>query len=217
MHASYAALLLAASFIAPGLAAAILPWPEGPAPHRPAPPPALPAAADEPPVMPRYDKDRALLLPERYREWVFAGSSLGLSYDASAGSHEMFNHVLIEPTAYRHFVRTGEFREGTMFVLLLHGADSGVLPGRRGQFAGEIHGVEMAVKDKTRTPEGWAYYGFGGMGGTPATSAQPASGCVNCHKQHGARDNVFLQFYPTLAQAAGVKVDAKRAAGPGPR
>jgi hypothetical protein len=166
--------------------------------------------------MPQYDKDRALLLPERYREWVFAGASLGLGYDTAPGGHEMFNEVLIEPTAYRHFVKTGEFREGTMFVLLLQGADAGVLPGRRGRFAGEIHGVEMAVKDRTRTPEGWAYYGFGGMGDAPARSAQPETGCANCHKQHGARDNVFLQFYPMLAQAAGVKVDLKRVAPTAP-
>jgi hypothetical protein len=197
----------AVAMLAPVLAAAIVPWSDGPAP-----PASAPAATADAPVMPQYDKDRALLLPERYREWVFAGSSLGLSYDTAAGDHEMFNQVLIEPTAYRHFVKTGEFREGTMFVLLLQGTDSGVLPGRRGQFAGEIHGVEMAVKDKTRTPEGWAYYGFGGMGGAPAKSGQPQAGCHNCHKQHGARDNVFLQFYPMLAQAAGVKVDLKRVA-----
>jgi hypothetical protein len=203
----------AVAILAPALAAAIFPWSDAPAR------PPAPGAADAPdtPVMPQYDKDRALLLPERYREWVFAGSSLGLSYDTAAGDHEMFNHVLIEPTAYRHFVKTGEFREGTMLVLLLQGTDSGVLPGRKGRFAGDIHGVEMAVKDRTRTPEGWAYYGFGGMGGAPAKSAQPASGCVNCHKQHGARDNVFLQFYPLLAQAAGVKVDLRRVPAPAAR
>ena len=34
---------------------------------------------------------------------------------------QMFNTTLIEPTAYKHFVDTGEFREGTMLVLLLQG------------------------------------------------------------------------------------------------
>src|SRR5689334_20354140 len=97
----------AIAILAPALAAAIVPWSDGPA----RPPAAAVAAADDAPVMPRYDKDRALLLPDRYREWVFAGASLGLSYDTSAGGHEMFNEVLIEPTAYRHFVKTGEFRE----------------------------------------------------------------------------------------------------------
>lgn len=165
-------------------------------------------------VMPQYDKDRALLLPENYLEWVFVGSSLGLSYSESAGSHEMFNETLMEPTAYRHFVKTGEFREGTQFVLILHGAERAVLPGRRGQFAGDVHGVEMAVKDRTRTPEGWAYYGFGGMGGSLEKTSQPepAGSCFSCHKAHAARDNVFLQFYPLLAKTAGIKVPVKRAA-----
>jgi hypothetical protein len=167
--------------------------------------------------MPRYDAHRALLLPANYREWVFVGSSLGLSYDTAAADHEMFHETLMEPTAYRHFVKTGEFREGTMLVLMLHGIDSGVLPGRRGRFAGELHGVEMAVKDKARVETGWAYYNFGGMGGRTNEAAQPeGSGCASCHKAHAARDNVFIQFYPLLADAAGVKVPIQRAtAAPG--
>jgi hypothetical protein len=192
----------------PALAAVALPWSGQP---QPAPAASAPAAGGA--VMPRYGADRALLLPENYREWVFVGSSLGLSYDAEPSDHEMFHETLMEPTAYRHFVKTGEFREGSMFALLLHGAEQGVLPGRRGQFAGDVHGVEMAVKDRTRTAEGWAYYGFGGMGGATAASAQPApaSACFTCHKQHAARDNVFLQFYPLLAEAAKVKVPIQRA------
>ena len=197
------------TLLVPALAAVVVPWGTWEAPSAGK---AAPGAAEA--VMPRYAADRALLLPEHYREWVFVGSSLGLSYDAGPSDHEMFHETLMEPTAYRHFVKTGEFRDGSMFVLMLHGAEKGVLPGRRGQFAGEVHGVEMAVKDKTRTPEGWAYYGFGGMGGATATSAQPApaSACFSCHKQHAARDNVFLQFYPLLAQAANVKVPITRAA-----
>ena len=191
----------AAVFAVPVLAAVAvpaLPWP------RPSPQPATAGPAAETPVMPAYDKGRALRLPDGYRQWVFVGSSLGLSYDAAAPDHEMFNHTLMEPTAYRYFVETGEFREGTMFVLMLHGAARAVLPGRRGQFAGDIHGVEMAVKDRTRTPEGWAYYGFGGMGSIARTAQPEGTGCFNCHKTHAARDNVFLQFYPLLAEAAHI-------------
>ena len=191
--------LWAAILAAPVLAAVampVLPWPEPPAK------PTAAASAAESPVVPTYDGNRALRLPDDYRQWVFVGSSLGLSYDASAPDHEMFNETLMEPTAYQHFVNTGEFREGTMFVLMLHGIERAVLPGRRGQFAGALHGVEMAVKDRTRTPEGWAYYGFGGMGSIARTAQPEGIGCFNCHKTHAARDNVFLQFYPLLAEAA---------------
>lgn len=208
MHATWTLTLLV-----PAIAAAAVPWGAWKEPSL-----TETAPAAEEVVMPRYGADRALQLPERYREWVFIGSSLGLSYDTGPAEHEMFHETLMEPTAYRHFVKTGEFRDGSMFVLMLHGVESGVLPGRRGRFAGEVHGVEMAVKDQARTPEGWAYYGFGGMGGATSKTAQPeaARSCYNCHKQHAARDNVFLQFHPLLAQAAGVKVPLERVRDPLP-
>ena len=65
----------------------------------------------------------------------------------------------------------------------------------------------MAVKDRAHTPEGWAYYGFGGMGGAirSTATASPKSNCYSCHSEHAARDNVFLQFYPLLAEAVGLK------------
>ena len=160
-------------------------------------------------VMPQYDKSGALILPADYRRWVMIGSSLDLSYaetPAQAG-HQMFMHTLMEPTAHKAFVETGKFREGTMFVLLLQGVADKVMPARNGQFAGDVHGVEMAVKDRAHTPEGWAYYGFGGPGGairTTATAA-PKNNCYSCHVEHAQRDNVFLQFYPLLAEAAGLK------------
>jgi Cytochrome P460 len=157
-------------------------------------------------VMPQYDKDRNLMLPADYRQWIVAGSSLGLSYaEGGAQGHQMFNTTLIEPSAYRHFVDTGEFREGTMFALILQGIGTNATPARQGQFATDVHVVEMAVKDTTRVPEGWAYYGFGGpmTGGYRTASApQPKSNCYDCHVKHAARDNVFMQFYGLLNEAA---------------
>ena len=169
-------------------------------------------------VMPTYDAQGQLILPQDWRRWVFAGSSLGLSYaqggPATAGM-EMFHETLMEPTAYQHFVNTGMFREGTMLVLALHGTGEGVLPARRGRFAAELHGVEMAVKDSTRRPEGWAYYNFGGMSGIRNTAqAMPKASCYGCHIEHAKRDNVFLQFYPLLEDVAPRPVAAHGAAAP---
>ena len=163
-----------------------------------------PVAASPAKAMPKYDATRNLLLPSDYRTWVLAGSSLGLSYSeggAQGAGMQMFNTTLIEPTAYRHFVETGEFRDGTMMVLLLQGIGTNALPARRGQFATDAHGIEMAVKDTSRVPEGWAYYNFGGsmMGGLRTSAApQPKASCYNCHIEHAARDNVFMQFYQML-------------------
>jgi YHS domain-containing protein len=149
---------------------------------------------------------------------VFVGSSLGLSYaqggPATAGM-EMFHETLMEPTAYDHFAKTGTFREGTQFVLVLHGTGEGVLPARRGRFAAELHGVEMAVKDSSRRPEGWGYYNFGGMNGLRTTAqAMPKESCYSCHIEHAKRDNVFLQFYPLLAEVAPRPVAAHSDSSP---
>jgi YHS domain-containing protein len=154
-------------------------------------------------AMPQYDQNGALKLPESYRQWVFVGSSLGLSYSEGQSGMEMFHETLMEPTAYKHFVESGTFREGTMLALILHGTGESVMPARRGRFASDVHGVEMAVKDSLHRPEGWAYYNFGGMNGIRAiVQAMPKDSCYNCHVQHAKRDNVFLQFYPLLAEAA---------------
>jgi cytochrome P460 len=164
---------------------------------------AEPAAAAA--VMPQYDTDRNLKLPGDYRQWILVGSSLGLSYSEGQTAHQMFNTTLMEPSAYRHFVQTGQFREGTMLALILQGIGTNALPARQGQFATDVHMVEMAVKDSARVPEGWAYYAFGGPmagGYRAAASPQAKASCFNCHVEHAARDNVFMQFYGLLSEVA---------------
>ena len=159
--------------------------------------------------MPVYDRDGALQLPPDYLRWTLVGTSLGLSYNEETPRRESFNHTLMEPTSYDHFVRTGEFREGTMLALLVRGTENDAMPARHGRFAADVFAVELAVKDSSRVDEGWAYYDFGG-GDRARTSAQPFptnQGCYTCHVDHAARDNVFLQFYPLLADAAGLTLD----------
>ena len=166
--------------------------------------PAAPAMSRD--VMPRYDANRNLVLPDDYRRWVPIGSALGLSYaEGGQGGHQMFNTTLMEPGAYRHFVETGTFREGAMFALIGQGVGTNATPAREGRFATDVHTVEIAVKDSKRLPESWAYYTFGGpmMGGyRPTAAPQPKSNCFTCHAEHAARDNVFLQFYGLLNEAA---------------
>ncbi len=157
---------------------------------------------------PQYEASGQLRLPDDYRRWVLIGSSTGLTYGPGAAGHQMFGTTLMEPTAYDHYVRTGTFREGTMFALVMQGIGSGVMPARNGQFASDVHVVEMAVKDSTRTPEGWAYYDFGGPmgGGYRATAApQAKEACYACHVEHAKTDNVFTQFYGLLGEARSAR------------
>ena len=148
---------------------------------------------------PAYDATGALLRPQGYRSWIFVGASLGLSY--SEGSHETgpgeFHHVYLRPESYEAFRRTGRFPDKTVLVLELHEAAQKVAPSRHGLFEGRRVALEAAVKDVERFPDGWAYFSFGDGSKSTATPF-PRSRCFDCHRQHAASDNVFVQFYPVL-------------------
>jgi len=160
-----------------------------------------PAATPRMTSGPEYDPAGALRRPEGYREWVFVGASLGLSYRegaAPSGPGE-FHHVYIRPESYAAFLRTGSFPDRTMLVLELHEAAQKVAPSLHGLFEGQRVALEVAVKD-TRLPDGWGYFGFGD-GSLATATAHPRAACFECHRQHAAADNVFVQFYPVLRDA----------------
>ena len=160
------------------------------------------AASEEPgfagPGAPRYDAGGALLRPEGYRQWVFVGASLGLSYAAGAPDPGpgAFHNVYVRPESYDTFLRTGRFPDRTVLVLELYEAAEKVAPSRHGRFEGKRIAVEAAVKD-TRLVDGWGYFSFGD-GSVPAARAFPRGACFECHREHAAVDNVFVQFSPVL-------------------
>lgn len=156
---------------------------------------APPAAASNVPA-PAYDGTGALLRPSGYRKWVFAGASLGLSY-GERGGDDQFHHVYLRPESYDAFRRTGRFPEKTVLVLELYEAAQKVAPSRHGRFEGKRMSLEVAVKDRERFPEGWAYFSFGD-GSRRTATAFPRTDCFNCHRQNAKTDNVFVQFYPVL-------------------
>jgi hypothetical protein len=147
---------------------------------------------------PVYDASGALLRPEGYRECVFVGASLGLSYaeGASDDGHGEIHNVYLRPEAYQHYRRTGRFPDRTVLVLELFEAASKVAPSKHGLFEGRRTALEAAVKD-TRLPDGWAYFSFGD-GSEARSRAAPRRSCFACHVEHAAVDNVFVQFYPVL-------------------
>ena len=153
---------------------------------------------------PAFEGKTTLLRPVNYREWVFVGSSLGLSYAQNASSAgDMYHNVYIKPEAYREFAKTGKFPEGTVLAMEMASADTKKEPALHGSFESEFIGLEVAVKDSSRFPGGgWAYFNFsGGPGSQYRDKAEPfpaSAGCVACHKQNAATDNVFTQFYPVL-------------------
>ena len=156
---------------------------------------------------PVFEGKTTLLRPVNYREWVFVGSSLGLSYAQNPGANagEMYHNVYIKSEAYREFAKTGKFPEGTVLAMELASSDTKKEPGLQGSFEKELIGLEVAVKDSSRFESGWAYFNFTNrQGSSYLDKAEPfpaSAGCVACHKQRGETDNVFTQFYPVLRAA----------------
>ena len=167
-------------------------------------------------VTPTYTDDGALVLPTDYREWIFVGSSLGLSYFGAEPPSRapVFHHVYMQPEAYRHYVETGTFPEKTMLVMENYSAgtkennttapileDKAEFQNLHGQFEDKRVGLEVALKDSETFEDGWAYFNFTrGAGLAESAKAFPKSTCWDCHDAHAADDNVFVQFYPVLRE-----------------
>jgi hypothetical protein len=155
-----------------------------------------------------FEGKNTLLRPEGYREWVFVGSSLGLSYAQNPAptrneSSELYHNVYINPAAYREFSKTGKFPEGTVMILELATAEVKREPGLQGSYEKEFVALEASVKDSKRFEGGWGYFGFTERGKLKEKADPfPQNNCWSCHDQKAATDHVFTQFYPVLRAAA---------------
>jgi hypothetical protein len=63
-----------------------------------------------------------------------------------------------------------------------------------------VHVLDSAHQDAKAKGNRWTFYRFGNAVRAKAIS-RPASG-YTCHEEHGAVDTTFVQFYPTLMDAA---------------
>lgn len=164
---------------------------------------------------PQYTPDNRLIRPQGYREWIFVSSGLGMSYSLGAdgsGQSPMFTNVFVEPSAYRHYMTTGRWPDKTIFVLEEYSSASHGSINKQGHYQDAFMGIEAEIKDESRFPETWAYFGFGAGGKTASAFAN--SECWSCHNQNGAVENTFAQFYPTLLQVAKSKGTVKANWGP---
>ncbi len=159
-----------------------------------------PASAQD--VEPRFTKTNKLLRPQGYREWIFIGATLGMSYEPSTEKrqHPKFHNLYINPSSYQEYKKTGRFPDRTIIAMEVLTAGSRESINQQGHFQDESLGVEAAVKDTSRFEEGWAYFNFIDEDGSAKDSAKayPRERCWSCHNQHAATDNVFTQFYPVL-------------------
>ncbi len=163
-----------------------------------------------------FNGDGSVNRPENWRQWVFVGAPLTPNElnDGEAAFPE-YHNVYIEPSAFAHWTRTGEWADGTQFVkelvLLRESADCEHDPATgacfqssgQGYFQGEFQGLELKVKDADRfagEPGNWAYFSFGHQPQPYAETAEafPTETCNACHEQNAETDWVFTQYYPVL-------------------
>jgi hypothetical protein len=171
------------------------------------------APAATPAEGPRFNAAGQLEPPGDYRAWVFLTSGFAMSYGpaaqaAVAGGVDVLDNVYVSPAAYRGFMATGVWPESTMFVLEIRTAEETGSIVTRGRFQTELVAVEAAVKDSRRFPGGWGYFDFPTdlRGATGAAAPLPRSAsCYSCHASHGAVEQTFTQFYPTLFAVAREK------------
>ena len=165
------------------------------------------ALAQEPSAGPRYTSAGELQRPGDYREWIYLSSGLGMTYDPGAQANTgmamdpAFDNVFVTPASYRAFLQSGTWPDKTMFVLEVHAASTKGSINQGGHFQGEFQRMEVEVKDEARFSGKWAFFPFP-QGSDTAKQLPSTASCYSCHAEHGAVDNTFVQFYPTLIETA---------------
>ncbi len=144
-----------------------------------------------------FDEDNILQRPENLDNWVFLGTTMGMTYfddEPDPTSPGLFSSILIAAEAYDHFNQTGTFADGTVFVKVVRET----IRQDGGFFMGDELALEVHVKDRERFPKhGFNFYFFP-AGAVEATAMPEDNICVACHVENAAFDNVFTQFYPRM-------------------
>ena len=122
-----------------------------------------------------------LLLPANYHSWVQLDAG---KVPAFHKNRRVVSNVYVEPTAFQHFLATGEWPDQTVIVLELRSKQAKT----RGH---SVVGLEAAVKDTSHTLNPWSYFGIvydGAKSADPVVQAE----CDKCN-------NVTLaRLYPAL-------------------
>lgn len=161
---------------------------------------------------PQFLANNEVAIPDNYREWIFVSSGLGMSYGPLAraeADNPPFDNVFVTPEAYRSFLKTGQWPDGTMFVMEVRRSKSRESINDSGHFQGDSLGMEAEVKDSIRFPGKWGFYAFTTAGKAGKLLPAATTDCQACHSAHGAVDNTFVQFYPTLFEVAKKKGTVK--------
>lgn len=156
-------------------------------------------------------KNGKLERPTGYRTWVYVGTPVTPNdmNDGKAAFPE-FHNVYIDPLSYKHWKKTGEWRDGTILIKELISVGSKAAVSGKGYFMGDFIGLEATIKSSkyfSNEPGNWAYFSFT----NPETGklkevaeAFEAKDCNACHQASAGDDFVFTQYYPVLSASKGV-------------
>ena len=110
---------------------------------------------------------------------MFLSSGLGMTYEAErveeagSGARPMrFQNVFVNRSAYAGFAETGEWPDGSIFILEIRQAVSEASINVAGSFQSELLVLEAEVKD-SRFEDGWGFYNFGAAGSMPRCGRAP--------------------------------------------
>jgi hypothetical protein len=154
-----------------------------------------------------YTSDGQMKFPADYREWVYLSTGFDMSYNPAGMQmdHHMFDNVFVNREAYASFLKTGAWPDKTVFILEGRKAgDKGSINVRGNYQTDDVMNIEAHVKDESRFPGKWAFFGFS-ADHKPARMIPTSQTCYSCHNDHGAVDTTFVQFYPTLLPIAKSK------------
>jgi len=150
-----------------------------------------------------FDDGGRLIRPTGYRKWNYVGTPVTPN-DMNGGSAPFpeFHTVYMNPEAFDHYEKTGEFLDGTVLVKELISVGTKEASSGAGYFMGEFIGLEVSMKSKARfenEPGNWAYFSFGHKYPLrESANAQPTVSCNECHDGSADDDFVFTQYYPVL-------------------
>jgi hypothetical protein len=148
---------------------------------------------------PSFDKDGKIMIPDGRDRWPTVGATYALSYEGDGGV--TINTVRMDPESYEAYVKSGKFPVGTMLDLEVRRPVEEVAPAKGGKTQGAVVGRSLHVKDEKAGAGTWTFYGFG-AGAKTGNPIPRSQACYSCHDEHaGKTDTVFMQFYPSLAEA----------------
>ncbi|WP_126455726.1 cytochrome P460 family protein [Sulfuriflexus mobilis] len=158
----------------------------------------------------RFNNNDELIRPTGYREWIYIGAPLTPN-DMNNGKAAFpeFHNVYIDPDGWKHWKKTGEFKDGTLIIKELVSVGTKSSSSGKGYFMGEYIGLEAVLKDKNRFPASdkhWGFFRFTTDDHTKllkGSRVAPSQSCAACHKANAEQDAIFTQHYPVLRAAKG--------------